>query len=155
MDATEPGSQGKTKKAEKINGLLYLPALGLILTMLLSVLDLYGFGAMIADYYFRSHILSGYSAGALVMLILHLAIAVCAAMFFFRKKRKTRNVMVVYYLFGLLHALYFLSFPVLPFVVCAFALPSGRIALFALVGVVIWLPYFLFSKRVARVFSVA
>lgn len=137
---------------QKINGLLYLPALGLVLGLIGEVLSLFSYAGMIFTHYKNSGIVTYYSAGILLFSLAGLLLTLLACWFFFRRKKKTRSVMITLYLFNLICALYFTLLPQK-----LFHIPLGkddiRLLAGAIITVVIWVPYFIFSKRVPQVFS--
>lgn len=85
------------------------------------------------------------------MLLSAFLISVYAAWLFFRRKMGTRRVMIIYYISGLMLALYL---TVLPGALFGMKLEQGdiRVLISSLFGVFIWVPYFIFSKRINRVF---
>ncbi|WP_197089865.1 DUF2569 family protein [Yersinia rohdei] len=88
----------------------------------------------------------------LSVLIINIVITLSAACFFFRRKMKTRKKMIIYYIFGLFYALIVVVFPALYYE----ATPTKtdiRTLVSSIIGVVVWIPYFLLSKRVPVVFS--
>ncbi|QGX92304.1 DUF2569 domain-containing protein [Tatumella sp. TA1] len=135
----------------KINGLLYLPAIGLILGIVRSANELYILTMVIVDHFDETSFLSYYSMGAVAFLIADFLTPLYASLSFFRRKKNTRKVMIIYYLIGMISALYF---TVLPFVVdnTQYEMEDVGIIVNGLFGVVIWIPYFLLSKRVNSVF---
>lgn len=135
----------------KINGLLYLPALGLILSIIGGTIELVNFIKIVFDYFNKTEFLSYYSIGAIAFMIFGLLISLYAAWVFFRRKKETRMVMIFYYLTGLVVALYFTVLPAFLFDI-RMGLDDSRVLSSGILGVVIWLPYFIFSKRINRVF---
>nr|WP_230328944.1 DUF2569 domain-containing protein [Serratia sp. YC16] len=84
-------------------------------------------------------------------MICGLIVSLYAIWFFYRRKKGTRKAMIAYYATGLIIALYF---TVLPAVIFDMQQSSDNIRLLVsgILGVVIWIPYFIFSKRITMVF---
>ncbi|GKW16205.1 hypothetical protein PEC301937_21540 [Pectobacterium carotovorum subsp. carotovorum] len=145
-------SECEAQEQQKINGILYLPALGIILSLIIAPFSLYEIiNAMVI--HFKNTGFLGYYALALVFfLIAMFALEIFAAISFFQRKKRTRNVMVAYYLFSALLVGYMTLLPVYLFNV---KLDIGDICAIAssVFGIVVWIPYFLLSKRVPLVFS--
>ncbi|WP_285112467.1 DUF2569 domain-containing protein [Leclercia adecarboxylata] len=139
------------EELRKINGLLYLPAPGLILGVIGSAIGLYSFTMTAFNHFNETGFLSYYAMGAFSFLIYGFIISLCAAWLFFRHKKGTRKIMIIYYATGLIIALYF---TVLPAIIFNVQLNSDDIRLLVsgILGVVIWMPYFIFSKRINIVF---
>lgn len=141
----------ENEELSKINGLLYLPALGLILGVIGGAIDLYSFTITAFNYFNETGFLSYYTMGAFAFLICGLIVSLYAIWFFYRRKKGTRKAMIAYYATGLIIALYF---TVLPAVIFDMQQSSDNIRLLVsgILGVVIWIPYFIFSKRITMVF---
>ena len=140
------------EELSKINGLLYLPALGLIFSVIGSAIELYSFTMTALNYFNETGFLSCYAMGVFVFLICGFLVSIYAAWLFFRRKKGTRKAMIAYYATGLILALYL---TVLPAILFDVQQGSDNIRLLAsgIFGVVIWIPYFIFSKRINMVFS--
>ncbi|GKW36381.1 DUF2569 domain-containing protein [Pectobacterium carotovorum] len=140
------------QEQQKINGILYLPALGIILSVITTPFSLYDIiNSMII--HFKNTGFLGYYALALVFFLFAMfALEIFAAISFFQRKKRTRNVMVAYYLFSALLVGYMTLLPAYLFNV---KLDIGDIRAIAssVFGIVVWIPYFLLSKRVPLVFS--
>lgn len=140
------------QEQQKINGILYLPALGIILSIVTTPFSLYEIiNAMVI--HFRNTGFLGYYALALVFFLCAMfALEVFTAMTFFRRKKRTRNVMVAYYFISALLVGYM---TVLPAYLFNAKLDTGDIRAIssAVFGIAVWIPYFLFSKRIPLVFS--
>lgn len=139
------------EELRKINGLLYLPALGLTLGVIGCVIELYSFTMTAFNYVNETGFLSYYTMGAFSFLIYGFLVSLYAGWLFFRHKKGTRKIMITYYATGLIIALYF---TVLPAILFDVQLNSDDIRLLVsgIFGVVIWVPYFIFSKRINIVF---
>lgn len=137
---------------QKINGLLYLPALGLVIGLIGEVFSLFSYAQTILAYYKNSGFVSFYSMGILLISLTGLLLTAVACWFFFKRKKKTRRIMIALYLFNLIYAIYF---TLLPQKLFDMRLGTEEIRLLAgaIITVVIWIPYFIFSKRVPKVFS--
>ncbi|MGD8204264.1 DUF2569 domain-containing protein [Pantoea sp. FN0305] len=139
------------KEVCKINGLLYLPALGLILGIIGGGIELYRFIITVFNYFDETGFLSYYAMGAFALLISGFLFSLYAAWLFFRRKKGTRKAMIVYYTTGLIIALYITVLPVIIFDINPGS-DSIRLLIGGVTGVVIWVPYFMFSKRINMVF---
>lgn len=141
----------ENEELSKINGLLYLPALGLILGIIYSTIEFYSFTINVFDHFNKTGFLSYYAMGAFAFLICGSLVSFYAAWLFFRRKKGTRKAMIAYYATGLIIALYF---TVLPTILFNAQQGSGdvRVLVSGIFGVVIWIPYFVFSKRINTVF---
>ncbi|PHZ34441.1 hypothetical protein CS536_18500 [Yersinia kristensenii] len=140
------------KEARKINGILYLPALGIIGNIVSGFLSLYVVFSLFISTYNSSGEVTVYGMCLLSVLMINIIITLSAAWFFFRRHMKTKKVMIVYYIFGLFYALVVVVFPVIYYE----AIPTKtdiRTLVGSIIGVVAWIPYFLLSKRVPVVFS--
>ncbi|EOU6603614.1 DUF2569 domain-containing protein [Escherichia coli] len=103
------------------------------------------------NYFNETGFLSYYAMGAFALLICGFIVSLYATWLFFRRKKGTRKAMIAYYATGLIIALYLTLLPAILFDV---QLDSDNIRLLVsgIFGVVIWIPYFLFSKRINMVF---
>ncbi|MBT0718260.1 DUF2569 domain-containing protein [Rosenbergiella epipactidis] len=135
----------------KINGLLYLPAIGLILAIVRSAQELYSFTIIVIDHFDEMSFVSFDVMAAVAFLIADFLTPLYASLSFFRRKKNTRKVMIIYYLIGMISALYF---TVLHVAVdnAHYEKEDVKILVNGLFGVVIWIPYFLLSKRINIVF---
>ncbi|AFJ46074.1 DUF2569 domain-containing protein [Shimwellia blattae] len=141
----------ENEELSKINGLLYFPALGLILGVIRIAIELYSFTIAAFNYFNETGFLSYYAMGVFVLLICGFIVSIYAAWLFFRRKKGTRKAMIAYYVTGLIIALYL---TVLPAIIFDVQQDSDNIILLmsGVFGVVIWIPYFIFSKRINMVF---
>ncbi|OAT75885.1 hypothetical protein A9B99_13830 [Mangrovibacter phragmitis] len=139
------------KELRKINGLLYLPALGLISGCTLGLFDLYTYIDAVVSYFRKTGFISYYAMGAVAFLLAGYVISLGASWFFFRCKSGIRKIMVINYVIRLLSALYLTVLPILWFQ-APFDSYGMRALTGAAVGVLVWIPYFLFSKRIDTVF---
>lgn len=141
----------ESKELIKINGLLYFPALGLIFGVVGGAIELYSLIMTAFNYFYGAGFISYYLVGAFAFLICGFLASLYATWLFFRRKKGTRKAMIAYYVTGLIIALYL---TVLPTIIFDVKQGSDNISLLvsAIFGVVIWIPYFLFSKRINMVF---
>lgn len=137
---------------KRINGLLYLPAAGLVLSLLAGIFSFYSFTSEVIGYFSNSRIITWYALGGMVVMLADILFTAFTAYFFFKQKRGIRKVIIPWYLFGLLYAVYF---SLLPSWLFGSYFGQGEIRLLAtgIIGVVVWIPYFLYSKRISEVFS--
>ncbi|CNL29196.1 Protein of uncharacterised function (DUF2569) [Yersinia enterocolitica] len=140
------------KEARKINGILYLPALGIIGNVVSGFLSLYVVFSLFISTYSDSGEMTVYGVCLLSVLIINIAITLSAAWFFFRRHMKTKKIMIVYYIFGVFYALTVVVFPTVYYEVTP-TQTDIRTLVGSIIGVVAWIPYFLLSKRVPVVFS--
>lgn len=141
----------ESEELSKIDGLLYLPAVGLILGGIGSAIELYSFTMAAFNYFNETGFLSYYAVGAFTFLTFGFLISLYAAWLFFRCKKGTRKIMIAYYATGLIVALYLTVLPAILFDVQQDS-DNIRLLVSGIFGVVIWIPYFLFSKRINVVF---
>ncbi|MBK5143902.1 DUF2569 family protein [Budviciaceae bacterium BWR-B9] len=138
------------KESSKINGILYLPALGLCLAAVLAPINFIKYLNML------SGDLPGYVAYYLYLGILILLIDLFITYFtvwsFFKKKKNIKKVIIPYYIFNTVVTLYFTVFASYLFKM-PLDTPDIRALTSAAVGLIFWTPYFLFSKRIPVVFS--
>lgn len=136
----------------KINGLLYLPALGLIVTFINHLFSTWSLSRQAWGMYRQMGMLTGFGLTVLLLSIMGLLVTSFAAMFFFRRSKRTRIAMPGYYLFNLAYACYLALMPLQ-----LYGMPLGQEAIRLLssgiIGVVLWIPYFLFSRRIPEVFN--
>lgn len=139
-------------ESKRINGVLYLPAAGLLLSLLAGLFSFYGFASEVISYFMKSRMITWFALGGLVVMLVDIVFTAFTAYFFFRQKKGIRKVIIPWYLFGLVYAIYF-SF--LPSWLFGTYFGQGEIRLLAtgIIGVVVWIPYFLYSKRISEVFS--
>lgn len=140
------------KEARKINGILYLPALGIIGNIVSGFLSLYVVFSLFISTYSDSGEVTVYGVCLLSVLIINIVITLSAAWFFFRRHMKTKKLMIVYYIFGVFYALTVVVFPAVYYEVTP-TQTDIRTLVGSIIGVVAWIPYFLLSKRVPVVFS--
>ncbi|HIF3107565.1 TPA: DUF2569 domain-containing protein [Salmonella enterica] len=141
----------ENEELSNINGILYLPALGLIWGVIGSAIELYSFTMTAFNYFNETGFLSYYAMGAFAFLICGFLVSLYATWLFFRRKKGTRKAMIAYYATGVIIALYL---TVLPAILFDVQQNSDNIRLLAsgILGIVIWIPYFIFSKRINIVF---
>ncbi|WP_113627716.1 DUF2569 domain-containing protein [Pectobacterium peruviense] len=145
-------SECEEKEQQKINGILYLPALGIILSVIMTPFSLYDIINAMLIHFKNTGFLSYYALALVCFLLAMFALEIFAAMSFFRRKKRTRNVMVAYYLVSALLVGYMTLLPAYLFDA---KLDTGDIRAIAssVFGIVVWIPYFMLSKRIPVVFS--
>ena len=140
------------KKEQEINGVLYLPALGLLTTCVVGTFNYYKIFRLFHSKFIHDEpIAIWFAAYILVGGFLYLIWSYYSTFLFFYQSRRTKKAMVIYYLFGfLLYTPLFLAihfFREVPLDIrMQGAITSG------LIGVFVWIPYFLKSKRIPLVF---
>lgn len=139
------------KEEGRINGLLYLPALGLIISFFTMLYNDFCIVSLIANTYQKQGVVNSFSVLLLALSIINAPVTVLACWFFFRKKVKTRYVMIMYYLYGLIFASFCTLYPALVFHV-NITQPAINMLARALISCLIWVPYFIFSSRINKVF---
>jgi hypothetical protein len=139
------------KEEGRVNGLLYLPALGLIISFFTMLYNDFCIVSLIANTYQKQGVVNSFSVLLLALSIINAPATVLACWFFFRKKVKTRCVMIMYYLYGLIFASFCTLYPALVFHV-NITQPAINMLARALISCLIWVPYFIFSSRINKVF---
>ncbi|MEX9897364.1 DUF2569 domain-containing protein [Providencia rettgeri] len=139
------------KEMKQINGILYLPALGLISNIVLSVYNLYSILDVVINHFQLTSFISYYAMGAILTTIIWIIVTLSASWFFFLRKKRIRLFMSIYYVINLVCAIYFTMIPYIVFdsVMTSFGIQN---LLSGIVGVFIWIPYFFTSKRINVVF---
>jgi len=137
---------------KKINGLLYLPAAGLVINMLISPFNAWEFISSIVGFMRQGMAITPFGIGGVALIVIDVVLTFLTGWYFFKRKRNIRKVIIPYYLFGLLYMLYFVALRVWLFGATLDTMDI-RNALTPVVGALIWIPYFLFSKRIPRVFA--
>jgi len=135
----------------KINGILYLPALGLILGLPVLLYTCFYLIKMLAQIHQQTGQINTYGIGIIIVIIVQIAITLTACWCFFKKLKRTRYIMIAYYLLGLGFTFYCTWFPAILF---DFKLDDSGVKAMgrSLISCVIWVPYFIFSKRINKVF---
>lgn len=140
------------KEQQKINGILYLPALGIILSVIMTPFSLYELISVVLTNFKNTGFISYYSLFAVSCLIVSLGISIFTALTFFRRKKRTKMMMVAYYA---INAVVACCLTLLPSLLFNIALDGNAFSILSAVAfsIVVWIPYFLFSKRIPLVFS--
>ncbi|MBV8041740.1 DUF2569 domain-containing protein [Pluralibacter sp.] len=141
----------ETLDEQKINGLLYLPAAGLIINILCTPYGCYAFTGAIINYLRQTGMISGYAIGGVAVMLIDAAMTLTASWYFFRRKKGIRKVLVAYYLLGVAYMFYFAVIPAWLYG-AYFDGNDIRNALFPVIGAAVWIPYFLYSRRINKVF---
>lgn len=137
------------EESNKINGLLYLPALGIIISAVLMPVSLSFHLTQLSQELPTG--IAYYLYGAIFILSLDVIITYFTAWTFFKKKKFIKKVIVPYYILGATNAVYFSIFA--SYILDIKPSTSEMSPLIsAAVGIFIWIPYFLFSKRIPMVF---
>lgn len=126
-----------------INGVLYFPAMGLVMTLLWCSIEMYYIVTMNEIY----DIPTKYASTTPILL----SVTLISSWLFFNKKKGCRTAMVVYYITEIIIAFYIADYKSFSF---DFNLISAetKILLSSLIGIFIWGPYFIFSNRAKNVF---
>ncbi|ADO47469.1 DUF2569 domain-containing protein [[Enterobacter] lignolyticus] len=141
----------ETLDKQKINGLLYLPAAGLIINILCIPYGFYAFIGAIINFLRQTGIISWYAIGGVAVMLIDAVMTLTASWYFFRRKKGIRKVLVAYYLLGVAYMLYFVVVPA--WLYGAYIDGNDiRNALFPVIGAAVWIPYFLYSRRINTVF---
>ncbi|WP_226977638.1 DUF2569 domain-containing protein [Yersinia frederiksenii] len=138
-------------EAQKINGILYLPALGLIVTLILTPFSIFTLASMMLSHFENTGIVTYYGIFAFLCILIYFAMAVIAALAFFRRKKITKKLMITYYIVNFITTA---GMTVLPAALFNLSLDSNDIRTIssAIVGIFAWIPYFILSKRIPVVF---
>lgn len=139
-------------KDNEINGLLYFPALGLLVTCLIGSYNYYKICRM---FFLKAvnheHIAIWFAAWIIIGGAIYLAWSYYSVYMFFSQKEKAIKAMVIYYIIGfVLYTPLFTIIHLFHNVPLDFRMLSAIIS--GAIGLLIWVPYFLKSKKVARVF---
>ncbi|MBP2851352.1 DUF2569 domain-containing protein [Dickeya oryzae] len=140
------------KEQQKINGILFLPALGIVLSVMSTPFSLYDIISSVIIHFKKTGFLGYYALGLILFLLVMFALEVFTALSFFLRKKRTRNVMIIYYLMSALLACYMVLLPAY-LSNTKFSTSEIRMLVSALIGITVWIPYFLFSKRIPLVFN--
>lgn len=148
--AEAPTPQDSTVTPEKIGGWLVLPAIGLILGGILSVVGVVLSLGLASDLPSRYQ---GVFAANLLFDIGLTVFLIYAAIRFFGKRRNAPATMIALMIAGIL-----VNGLLLAINIGAdaepFAIESAKALVKGIIGAAIWIPYFLVSKRVKRTFVV-
>lgn len=138
-------------ESKKINGILYLPALGIIFNLVSTPFSIDALLTAIIEFYKSSNIITWFSIIGVVIVFIYLVVLIMTAWCFFGRKKVIRKIIIPYYSMGLITALYF---TVLPSVMYSIQIDQGdvRTLISGMIGVFVWIPYFIFSKRINSVF---
>ncbi|CFB70697.1 DUF2569 domain-containing protein [Yersinia enterocolitica] len=138
-------------ESRKINGILYLPALGLIVTLIMTPYSFYILANMMFSNFQQYGIITSYGIFILACVLIYFVIAAVASQAFFRRQKITKKLMVAYYTVNFITTA---CMTVLPAILFNLSLESSDISAIssAIVGILAWIPYFLLSKRIPVVF---
>lgn len=138
--------------SSKINGWLYLPATGLIIACITGTVNYLGLVSLFLSKWINNQPIS-YSFASFIVIsgALYIAFLYIATFCFFRKNKKTRRFMVIYYTYSffinggvVLFSWFYLHLDV--------EVKEVALLLSVCVGFFVWVPYFLYSKRIPVVF---
>lgn len=145
-------SQCESLQANKINGFLYLPALGLVITLVLSVMGGYELAKVLFNYYQNNGFIPRFYIGTIILNSTYLLLILITCYFFFSHRKGVRKFIIPYYLFGIIISLdSTVIFAQAYHVRLTDADYQQMIS--SIISAVIWIPYFIFSKRISIVFS--
>ncbi|AXH62405.1 MULTISPECIES: DUF2569 domain-containing protein [Providencia] len=139
-------------KVHRINGVLYLPALGLIITAFLSIFGEYQLIQVAVYYAENTRSIPLFYLGALGLQLAYIIMTLIACWFFFNKKKATKVVMITYYILALIVTLYFTVFLAVLYGAKLTNTDYKQIITSAF-SAAIWIGYFLKSERIAQVFT--
>ena len=139
------------KEESRINGLLYLPALGLIVGFFTMIYNSFSVVSLIADTFQKQGVINSFSVLLLSLSIIDIPVTVMACWFFFKRKVKARYAMIMYYLYGLTFASFCAFYPAMVFHMNV-TQPVINMLARAFISCLIWVPYFIFSSRINKVF---
>jgi len=135
---------------EKIGGWLFFPAIGLILGGILSVVGL------VTSLGVASNLPSRYQGIFALNLLFDVgltAFLIYAAVRFFGKKRNAPTIMIALMIAGVAVNGFLLAINIGAHAE-PFAIECGKALAKGIIGAIIWIPYFLVSKRVKRTFII-
>ena len=145
-------NQCEQLEIHKINGVLYLPALGLIITVLLSIFGGYQITQILLYYYENTQAIPAFYIGAIVLQFSYIALTLLACWFFFNKKKVIKKVIIPYYIFALIITLYF-TVGLSSVYGAKLTSTDFQQIISSTFSAIIWVSYFLRSKRIAQVFT--
>lgn len=138
--------------SKDIDGFLYLPALGLIISCVTGTTNALGVAILLLSKMYNHHPVSGFFA--FIMLIscaLYLCTLYTATYLFFKKMNKAKYFMVFYYFVNIvvnapviLYSWLWLGFDI--------EMKELGIIFSLMFDIIVLIPYFLFSRRVDNVF---
>lgn len=137
------------KSLEGIGGWLILPAIGMVLGPIVGVV-----GLVIALGLYSRVARAGYGGVFMLELLVGavlVALAIYAAVLFFRKQRKAPRIIIILLVAGLGADLFLLAVE-LAASAQVFAAETAKQLVRDMIGAAIWIPYFRVSKRVKATF---
>ena len=148
----ESGLCNQCERADekKINGLLYLPAAGLVINLIMTPIGAWNYFAAVFHFSQPGGI-NLFGAVGIAVMIIDVALTAAAGWYFFKRKSGISKIIIPYYLMGVVFMLYFVGIPAWLFD-ARLDTADIRNALSSIVGASIWIPYFLVSKRINQVF---
>lgn len=139
-------------EVNKINGVLYLPALGLVITALLTLFGAYQLVQMVLYYNENTSAIPAFYIGAVILQLAYILLTFTACWFFFNKKKAIKMVIIPYYLFALIVTVYFTAGLSFTYGSKLSGMDYQQI-ITSTFSAVIWIAYFLKSSRIAQVFT--
>ena len=145
-----PSSPDLSVAAEKLGGWLWLPAIGIVLSCIVTVVDIIvclGYASRLPSRY------SGVFALGLMADFVLLALIIYAAFRFFGRRRNAPAIMIALFITAIaingLLLLISAAAEAEPFMV-----EYGKGLVKGIIGSAIWIPYFCVSKRVKKTFLI-
>ncbi len=138
--------RGEKREMANINGILYVPAMGLIISVIKSPLGLYNYFVLILRFYHVNNTVPPIPLTILMAYIISTLICFFAAESLFLRKKRAPKIMITYYVNHII-----VNGTLIFFVTVILGNALTHEAIFEIVPLVtavcIWIPYFIFSKR--------
>ncbi|WP_054031011.1 DUF2569 domain-containing protein [Desulfatitalea tepidiphila] len=145
----EPYLNNPTERLNSIGGWLILPAAGLIIGPIITVIKLIPFLKILPDVIGED--IAVPFAFILILLLSGVIFMIYTATLFFRKKRKTPRIFINMLIFIL--CIIFIELAILYIIGDKWSLADfGRDMIGSIIGTIIWIRYFQVSKRVKATF---
>jgi hypothetical protein len=144
-------NQCENEDEKKINGLLYLPAAGLVISLIMTPFSVWSYFSLVLGYFLAGREITLFGMAGIGVVLIDTVMTLVAGWFFFKRKSGIRKVIIPYYLIGVVSSLYFVGIPAWVFG-AILDTADIRNALSPVVSALIWIPYFIFSKRIRQVF---
>lgn len=140
------------KKENEINGFLYLPAIGLLLSCIVGTFNLYKITKMLYMQIIEDKpVVLWFSIYMVIIGIIFQLWTYYATILFYSQKKKAIKAMIILYILNFISYtpvfLYLHFFKNIPM-----SLRMQSVVIAGVVGVVIWIPYFMRSRKVKAVF---
>lgn len=146
-----PGTTCEAPKDGKIDGWLYAAALWLLVSLVCVPYALYFFVATALSNSHLDWIYHYYLLMGIVVLVIGLTLTLAASWCFFTRRKGIREIIIPQFAYNFVYLFCLLWIPAWLF---GIEIPAPAILDigYAVAGVVLGIPYFLFSKRIDRVF---